>query len=143
MTRWAPSSAAILHDRARYLASLFISLPTAVTANTGIPYLSPSSTALARFSKVCFSYSPPTNIDTATADALSLMASSMEVVISSFESSLSMLVPPEILRTIGIDMFGSTEVLRIPLVSISESAYSIRGSIVALAFSNPVVGPWK
>jgi hypothetical protein len=51
------------------------------------------------------------------------MASSIEVVIVSFErSSPSILLPPETLSTIGILVFELTEVLSTPLVSIRESA---------------------
>ena len=80
-----------------------MSLPTAVTANTGIPYSSDSFTKLLRLTIVCFSYFAPTNIDIATALAFSRTASLTLVVISSLErSSPIMLVPPETRKTIGI-----------------------------------------
>ncbi len=38
---------------------------------------------------------------------------------------------------------GGTMLLRIPLVSISVSAYGTRGIMLMSIRSNPVVGPWK
>src|SRR3954470_21094644 len=108
----APNSAAILHDSPKYRASLAISFPTAVTAKTGIPYLSPSSTSLDKLVKVWFSYLLPTKIDKAKQEAFNFIASSIEVTISSLDkSSPIMLEPPETLRTIGILFGGGTEVL--------------------------------
>src|SRR5206468_12534709 len=140
----APNSAAILHDSARYLASLAISFPTAVTAKTGIPYFSPSSTSLERFFSVWCSYLLPTKIDNARPDALSLIASSIDVVIVSFErSSPKILVPPDTRSTIGIFDSESTHVLKTPLVSINESACFSSGLIVFFGSSNLSVGPKK
>jgi len=68
------------------------------------------------------SYSAPTNIDSATAETLSLIASSMDAVIPSLESSLKMLAPPETRSTIGAPMSVLTEERSTPRVSMSASA---------------------
>src|SRR6476469_8210118 len=121
-----------------------MSFPTAVTAKTGIPYFSPSSTSLERLFKVWCSYLLPTKIDNAIHDALILIASSIDVVIVSFErSSPKILVPPETRSTIGIFDSGSTQVRKIPLVNIKESAYFSNGSMVFFGSSNLSVGPKK
>src|SRR4029078_8713220 len=121
-----------------------MSLPTAVTANIGIPYFSPSLTNLARFDKVLCSYLPPTNTDIARHETLSLIASSIDVVIVSFErSSPKMLAPPETRRTIGTVVFGSTDVLNTPRVNIKESAKGKIGLMVSLGISSLSVGPRK
>jgi hypothetical protein len=76
--------------------------------------------------------------------ALSLIASSTEVVIVSFErSSPIILLAPETRNTIGMLLFGFTDVRKIPLVSIKESAYDKSGFIVLLGTSNRSVGPKK
>src|SRR5206468_7847450 len=50
LDEWAPNSAAIRQARPRYRASRFSSsFPTAVTARTGMPTSSPSSTSFPRF----------------------------------------------------------------------------------------------
>ena len=107
----APCSAATLHANDKYLTSLAISFPTAVTARTGIPYSSASLTSLPRLTTVCFSYFEPTKIDIATALAFNRIASFMLVVISSLErSSPIILGPPETRNTIGTGYFASTDV---------------------------------
>ena len=100
---WAPCSAAVLHARERYRASLVpISFPTAVTAKTGIPYSSASLTSFPRFTIVWYSYLEPTNTDIATAETFSRKASFILTVISSWDrSSPIILVPPETRNTIG------------------------------------------
>ncbi len=62
-------------------------------------------------------------MDNARHEAFNLIDSSMDVTIVSLDrSSPIMLEPPETLKTIGTLLSGGTEVLRIPLVSIMESA---------------------
>jgi hypothetical protein len=86
----------------------------------------------------------PTNIERATQVAFNLMASSIEVVIVSLDkSSPIILLPPETRKTIGTLMLGLTDVRKIPLVIIKESAKGKRGFIVVLGTSNPSVGPKK
>src|SRR3989304_1334443 len=83
-----------------------MSLPTAVTASTGMPNFPPSSTSLAKLTRVSFSNSEPTKIDSAMAETFKRMQLSMETVISSLESSLRMLVPPETRSTTGFFALG-------------------------------------
>src|SRR3989344_1971744 len=64
----------------------------------------------------------PTKIDIPTPAAFKRTASLTEVVISSFESSDKMLGPPETLKTIGTSATASTQFLKVPRVSIKESA---------------------
>ena len=140
----APCSAAILHANDKYLASFPMSLPTAVTAKTGIPYSSASFTNLPRLTIVWCSYFEPTKIDIASALALSLIASLTLVVICSLErSSPIILEPPDTRKTIGIGYAASTDVRWTPLVSIKESQYRIIGLIVFCGFSSFSVGPRK
>ena len=54
-------------------------------------------------------------------ELLSAPVSSMEVVISSFDSSFRMLGPPETRRTTGAGVLGSTEVRSTPRVHIRAS----------------------
>ncbi len=83
-------------------------------------------------------------MDKARHAALSLIASSIDVVIVSFErSSPNMLVPPETRKTIGTLDSGVTHLLNTPLVSIKESANLKSGLIVFSGFSNFSVGPKK
>ena len=110
MTIRAPCSAAILQANDKYLASLTISFPTAVTARTGMPYSAASLTSLPKFTTVCFSFFEPTKMDIATADAFNLIASLRLVVISSLErSSPTILGPPDTRNTIGIGYVASTD----------------------------------
>ena len=144
LTKCAPCSAAMRQHKARYFESRTISLPTAVTARTGIPYFSPSSTNLERLIIVRCWYSLPTYIESATAETLRRIASSIETVMSSSESSLPMILfPPDTLSTIGTSSLEDIEVRSIPLVSIKESAKEISGSMVFLGTSRPDVGPKK
>ena len=71
----------------RSCASQAISFPTAVTASTGMPYSSASLTSLPRFTILLCSYFEPTNMDIASALALSRTASFTLVTISSCERS--------------------------------------------------------
>src|SRR3989338_2271195 len=138
---WAPISAAILVAKPRYLASLAISLPTAVIASTGIPISSASLTNLPRFEIVLSSFFSPTKIDMPTPTAFNLKASFIDVVISSFDSSPSTLGPPDTLKKIGVVVVGLIQFLRSPLVTNKQSEYGNKGVIVSLGFFNPVVGP--
>ena len=140
----APCSAAILHASERYLASLTISFPTAVTAKTGIPYSSASLTSFPRLTIVCFSFFEPTKIDIATALTLSLTASLILVIISSSErSSPITLGPPDTRKTIGVEELASTDVRNTPRVTIKESQCGSNGAIVFLGTSSFSVGPRK
>ena len=140
----APCSAAILHARERYLASRPISLPTAVTASTGMPYRCASSTRCPSDATVLCSYFEPTNTDIATAEALRRSASSIETVILSRERSAPItLGPPETRSTIGVDVEGGTQARCTPLVSISESQYFSSGAIALSGSSSFSVGPKK
>src|SRR5439155_759763 len=105
LTKWAPNSAAIRQARPRYRASRFSSsFPTAVTARTGMPTSSPSSTSFPRFTKESCSWAAPMKIDRATAEAFSRTASFIEVVTFSFErSSFRTLAPPLTRRTMAFD----------------------------------------
>src|SRR3989441_828252 len=89
--------------RPRYRASRFSSsLPTAVTARTGTPASSPSSTSFPRFTSESCSWAAPTKIERATAEAFNRTASFIEVVIFSFDrSSFSTLAPPLTRSTMG------------------------------------------
>src|SRR3990172_4559544 len=144
-TTLAPSSAAILQQRPRKRASLFSnSLPTAVTAITGIPYSSASFTSVDRFNNVWRSYSLPIKTDSPTAEALSLIASFIEVVIPSFAKSFPItLVPPDNLSIIGMLLSGGTHDRSTPRVTNSASLYGRSGFIVSPGFSNFDVGPRK
>jgi hypothetical protein len=80
----------------------------------------------------------------ASALALSLMASLMLTVISSFDrSSPIMLEPPDTRNTIGTLVDVGTDVLCTPLVSIRESQYFNNGAITFFGFSSFSVGPKK
>ena len=74
--------------------SLAISFPTAVTASTGMPYSSASLTSLPRFTILLCSYFEPTNMDIASALALSRTASFTLVTISSCERSSPIILTP-------------------------------------------------
>ena len=140
----APCSAAILHASDRYLASRAISLPTAVTARTGTPYSSASSTSLPRFTTVCRSCLAPTNTDIARALAPSLSASRMPTVICSSERSSPMMEgPPDTRSTTGTRELGLTHARSTPRVSMSESQCCTRGRTVLAGFSSRSVGPRK
>ena len=115
----------------------------AVTASTGIPNFSPSSTSLARLTSVSFSNSDPTKIESAMAETLRRIQSSMDTVMSSLESSFRILVPPETRSTMGLSALGSTEVRSTPRVNMIESAWGNRGSMVFRGSSKPLVGPRK
>ena len=54
-----------------------------------------------------------------------------------------MLGPPEARSTIGFFVAGGMMLRRMPRVSISVSAYGIRGLMERSTRSSPVVGPWK
>ena len=83
-------------------------------------------------------------IESARQAAFSLIASSIETVIVSFDrSSPTMLVPPETRSTIGTSVVGSTDVLWTPLVSMRESASGKSGAMVLLGTSRRSVGPRK
>ena len=71
------------------------------------------------------------------------MQSSIDTVMSSLDSSLRMLVPPETLSTIGLSALASTDVRSTPRVSMIESACGINGSMVFRGSSKPLVGPRK
>ena len=72
------------------------------------------------------------------------MASLMLTVICSFDkSSPIILEPPDTLKTIGTEDFGSIDVRCTPLVSIIESQYLSNGAVVFLGTSNFSVGPKK
>ena len=140
----APCSAATLHARDRYLASFPSSFPTAVTAKTGNPYFSASLTNFPRLTMVWYSYFEPTKMDIASALAFSLIASSMETVMSSWDrSSPIILEPPETLRTIGTLVVSGTDVRWTPRVSINESQYFSKGEMTFFGFSSFSVGPKK
>jgi hypothetical protein len=73
----------------------------------------------------------PTKIDNARQETFNLIASSIDVVIVSFDkSSPTILVAPDTLRTIGTLVLGFTDVRKTHLVSISESANDSSGFIV-------------
>ena len=120
------------------------SFPTAVTANTGIPYFSASLTNFPKFTIVWYSYFEPTKIDIATALAFRRIASSIETVMSSWDKSSPIIVdPPDTRKTIGVSEVGDTDVLWTPRVTIKESQYFRIGAITFLGFSNFSVGPRK
>ncbi len=77
------------------------------------------------------------------ADAFNRMASSTVTVRPSSESSLRMLVPPDIRSTIGMSVSGGMQERRTPRVSISELAYGSRSLTVSYGSSSPDVGPRK
>src|SRR3989338_3744122 len=94
-----------------------------------------------RFSIDCLSYSPPIYTEHVIAEAFILIASSIDAVIISLESSFNMLCPPETLKTTGLSASGGIQVLKAPLVIINASAYGNKGSTVLPRFRKQVVGP--
>src|SRR5437773_3342539 len=119
-------------------------LPTAVTARTGMPTSSPSSTSFPRFTRESCSWAAPTKIERATADAFSRTASFIEVVTFSLDrSSFRTLAPPLTRRTMGTSSPASIEGRTTPRVTMTASAKGRSGSNVFRGISSLWVGPRK
>ena len=118
-----------------------MSLPTAVTPSTGMPYFAPMSTVCTRLCVVICSLalSPHATI---TAIALTLRRITSSTSYTRLRlRSVRIVVPPSARRHTGLDIDGGITLRRMPRVHMRQSAYSMSGLIVRSTRSSPLVGP--
>ena len=109
----------ISNDGATILDEMDVQHPA---GKTMVEVATASLTSLPRFEMDRSSFFAPTKIDMPMPEALSLSASSIEVVMSSFDNSPRMLGPPDTLRQIEVSILKSMQFLNIPLVTNRQSA---------------------